>query len=351
MNRSQIIRGCGFAALWLVAGHVYAGRVSPPKVATVSEVPDDGAEELELAPRPTAPKDFDEAIAAMQTGTSAERLSVLKRKAKRDLVRFPAGSFVMGDFGRLWNPSKLYYFNFKDDKPTHKVKLSAFSMSKFKVTFAEYDLFAEATGRPLPAASGREENVYRYPNVPVRASWADAQAYCKWLGTQLGMDMSLPTEAEWEYAARSGGQFFAAATDDGNIDYRRNMPYLAISTYFKPANKPDYFDGYSAGLYPPNPSGMHQMYINGTEWAQDWYDPDYYSKSPKTNPQGPNTGTYRVIRGQDQLGMGEIGFTFARGFAPPDAETERASRPNRELDGLFSYGYRHQNAIRCVSHP
>jgi formylglycine-generating enzyme required for sulfatase activity len=118
-------------------------------------------------------------------------------------------------------------------------------------------------------------------------TWQQAKDYCQWLGKESGKKFDLPTEAQWEYAARSRGQYFPFATNNGE--------YL-------PENVPGkdeldkYTDGfgfpfYPVGKYPQIPLGLYDMGLSGSEWTNDWYASDYYSHSPVNDPQGPAQGT------------------------------------------------------------
>lgn len=321
--------------------------VKPPKVPHVSEVPENSEEALSKLPKQVEPPSFTKAIEELQRGNLKSRIERLKSKTLDDLIAVEGGEFMMGDFGRLWNASGLYYWGEKDEIPVHKVVLSSFSITKYKVTFAEYDVFTDATKRKRVATNEYDAEVRRYPSVPVRSTWADAQAYCRWLGKRLERPMDLPTEAQWEYAARSQGQFFAAATDDGNLDYGRNIGFGGMEENLHPEGR-EIFNGYSAGYFLPNPLGLYQLHLNGYEWVRDWYDENYYAKSPERDPEGPMTGVFKAVRGQPNLGAGELGTTFARAKAPPDAKTSKRLR-TQVLPGLDPdrYGADYQNTFRC----
>ena len=107
------------------------------------------------------------------------------------------------------------------------------------------------------------------------------------------LPVDLPTEAQWEYAARSRGQFFMIATDDGNVVHGRNVPYDAQLELISPFNE---LSNYPVGLFPANPLGLHDMSTNRVEWVSDWYAEDAYKTAPSMNPQGPVTGTHKVVR-------------------------------------------------------
>lgn len=200
----------------------------------------------------------------------------------------PGGQFWMGRIHlyRLdeinWTPRGRL-----DDQPAHVVDLDAFYIDKYEVTHEEYLRFADATGPTKPwtwkdgmLPKGRE----KWPMFDV--SWDDATAYCAWAGKRL------PTEAEWEKAARGGldRQYYAwgdEATPAG--DYKSVAKKKA--RYDSP-NGPS-----PVGSYPPNGYGLYDMIGNVWEWTADWYGRNYYSIGPIKNPKGPESGSYRVIRG------------------------------------------------------
>jgi formylglycine-generating enzyme required for sulfatase activity len=127
-------------------------------------------------------------------------------------------------------------------------------------------------------------------------SWNDAQAYCRWSGTRL------PTEAEWEYAARGGrtSSVFPWGVElepDG-----RHMMNVFQGTFPGHNNVADGYAGTApVDAFPPNGFGLHNMTGNVWEWCADWFDPAYYRHSPRENPTGPDTGTHRVMRGGSYL--------------------------------------------------
>ena len=186
----------------------------------------------------------------------------------------PAGTFVMGSPKGEWEREK--------NETQREVTLSAFQMSKYEITFEQYDRFCEATGRKKPDDSGWG----RDSRPAIRVSWDDASAFAAWMGGRL------PTEAEWEYACRAGTKtpFFTGAnltTDQAN--YNGNYPY--------PKNeKGEYRERtVRVGNYEPNAWGLYDMSGNVWEWCSDWFGE--YAPGPQTNPKGPATGTVRVLRG------------------------------------------------------
>jgi formylglycine-generating enzyme required for sulfatase activity len=118
--------------------------------------------------------------------------------------------------------------------------------------------------------------------------WSQANDYCHWLGNILKQPITLPTEAQWEYAARSRGFNVGYATNWGTINPKKNINILT---------REESRDLNLADAYPPNPLGFYGMSGNLAEWVNDWYASDYYEKSAVNNPRGPESGTQRIARG------------------------------------------------------
>ena len=249
-------------------------------------------EDLAKLPVPQQPTELAQALAAMQVGSIEARKEVLKPKVLKDMVYVRGGSFMRGDFAGLMGIEGVSRMTSKqDDKVVREITLSDFWISKYKVTYAEFDVFTDATGRPR---TGMEyEGRYRHPLVPAGAYWPEAKSYCQWLGQLTGVPMALPTEAQWEYAARSRGQFFMVATVDGNAEFGKGVPYDTQAELISPINE---MSNYPVGLFPANPLGLHDMSTNRVEWVSDWYAEDAYKTAPSMNPQGPATGTHKVVR-------------------------------------------------------
>ena len=171
-----------------------------------------------------------------------------------------------------------------DDGPLHTVHVDAFYMDRIEVTNAQYLKFCEDTGQKLPEFWGlvKYHSGPDFPNHPVvGVSWYDATKYAEWCGKRL------PTEAEWEYAAR-GGLTGNKYTNGDAID-------STLANY----NWKGRTGGGTVpvGSYPPNGFGLNDMTGNVVEWVDDLYSDYYYSASPDSNPQGPEKGKFRVIRG------------------------------------------------------
>ena len=200
-----------------------------------------------------------------------------------------------------------------DNEKVHSVTVSDFMIAKTELTFEEYDHFCAATKRDKPEDKGWGRGKRPVINV----NWFDAVEYCNWRSQQEGLQQvyqinntqvdadwnakgyRLPTEAEWEYAARAAGKKvrFGNGKDiadpkeinfDGSASDKKN--YSVVGEYREKT--------VSVGsLNSPNALGLHDMSGNVLEWCWDWYDEKYYNNSPATNPDGPSTGSSRVLRG------------------------------------------------------
>jgi len=192
-----------------------------------------------------------------------------------------------------------------DEKPVHSVSLSDFYLSRYELTVSEYLAFCNETKSHYPEwmEEGSRNKIktdasYSYknlgksltdPNNPiVGVSWNDAVAYCKWLSQKTGRQYRLPTEAEWEYAAR-GGQ--PGIKDD--FKYAGSNGIDAVAWYDSNSGSKTHPVGEKA----KNQLGLYDMSGNVHEWCSDWYASDYYHKSPAKDPKGPGSGSSRVLRG------------------------------------------------------
>ncbi|HSD36563.1 MAG TPA: SUMF1/EgtB/PvdO family nonheme iron enzyme [Rhodocyclaceae bacterium] len=257
-------------------------------------------------------------------------------KTKKNLVFVEGGTFQMGDFGMVHNADKLPYYGALDTMPLHTVTLDSFSIAAYKTTYEDYDIYTEANGLQKIGQNPRDI-FYKRRAAPAEVPWQAARDYCQWLGKQVGTPMDLPTEAQWEYAARNRGQLVVYGTDNGKIDAGRNVPtyeWLKEHNYNPARGTRSANELYEVGLFPPSPIGLYDLVSNGADWTLDWYDANYYAHSPVMNPKGPATGTKKVTRGQENLspeGMTMRAMTMVR--LPTDPG------PNKYL------GY----AMRCVA--
>ncbi|MFQ3230218.1 MAG: sulfatase modifying factor 1 [Reinekea sp.] len=166
--------------------------------------------------------------------------------------------------------------------PIHKVTLTGFYINKFETTLGEYDVYSRAKNLPLIQPKRRGDTGSYTPSsaIYVGVNWYDAEGYCKWLADITDLPIDLPTEAQWEYAARSRGKAVRFATDNGELEPGRNYrPYTGNSGASGRIDPP--------GIYPSNPLGIYNMTGNANEWVRDWYHGLYYEISPELNPTGP----------------------------------------------------------------
>ncbi|HUC55308.1 MAG TPA: SUMF1/EgtB/PvdO family nonheme iron enzyme [Candidatus Cybelea sp.] len=192
-----------------------------------------------------------------------------------------------------------------DEKPVHRVWVDTFEMAAYQVTNEKYGCFLAATGG-APPPSLQDAN-FSHPKMPVVAvSWHEATRYCEWLSDVSGKSYRLPTEAEWERAARGGTQGFFYPWGD--------TPPEMVPDYgrrWKLGPEP-------VGLYAPNAYGLYNVGDNVHEWCADWYDGGYYGRSPERNPQGPKSGTRKASRGGSWRHHIKVTRTAARSSIPPE---------------------------------
>jgi formylglycine-generating enzyme required for sulfatase activity len=212
------------------------------------------------------------------------------------MVLVPAGEFWMGrTHFFLIDEVNWLERDRRDDLPAHIVYIDAFYMDVYEVTNQDYARFVEATGdgeRPWYWPEGQvPEGEERFPVHDV--TWFEAAAYCAWVGKRL------PTEAEWERAARGGldRMRFPWGNEGLNLPDDEAFAEYAPTPSGRRVHNSYPFGTAEVGSYPPNDYGLHDMIGNVWEWIDDWYDRDYYPVSPETNPQGPEDGVYKVIRG------------------------------------------------------
>jgi formylglycine-generating enzyme len=217
-------------------------------------------------------------------GTFQSKDEGVNRVPPPGMVWIPGGAFGMGSPDRE---------GAADEHPQHGVKVNGFYMDKIEVTQAEYE-----------HVMGQNPTHFKdCPNCPAEnVAWISANDYCKKLGKRL------PTEAEWEYAARAGTQTKYYWGDEMDSSY---------AWYDKNSNQRTQ----PVAQKRPNPFGLADMSGNVWEWCADWYEPTYYQKNIIDNPQGPDTGQYRVMRG-GSWGYGSYSLRCAcRNWGSPDVRS------------------------------
>ena len=222
-----------------------------------------------------------------------------------ELARIPAGEFLMGSNGAE-----------EDERPPHPVHVDEFLIGVHPITNREYAHFVQTTGHRAPAiyelpivvtAGARDrEQMFKSAGEPyvwtdsdppqtrldhpvTLVRWEDAVAYCAWLAAETGRSVRLPTEAEWEKAARGG-------LEGKRYPWGERLDRNLANFLSDPAQRPARGTT-PCGAYPPNGYGLFDVAGNVWEWVHDWYDPTYYTSGPDRNPQGPRQGHLRIVRG------------------------------------------------------
>lgn len=269
-------------------------------------------------------------ITLLANCSPTEEINALKQRTLDNLVFVKGGTFMMGDVG--YEDESGQFRNFGPDAdafPAHQVTLTSYSILRYEITFAEYDFFAEVFGREKPYQRYRSQ-VNMGSNYPVHGvTWDESRNYCQWLGELIGYPMDLPTEAQWEYAARSRGKAVAYATDNGEFEPGRNIRDATKVKREMPV-----------GSWPPNPLGLYDMTGNVDEWTVDYwraYRPgavvnprhDEYQKlksdqkvtrgSGILGGRGQITLYVRAVRDQDNTGAG-IGIRCVANHPEPITE-------------------------------
>jgi formylglycine-generating enzyme len=213
------------------------------------------------------------------------------------LTRIPEGWFLMGCAE-----------NQDNEKPVHRVWVDEFRLGVFQVTNADYAHFVRATGAASPPFC--DDPALNLPGQPVTGvSWFEAEKYCKWLAAETRQKFRLPTEAEWERAARGGRE---GALFPWGDTLPQTLPDYAerCSRYWKSGPEP-------VGQGEANGYGLYNMCDNVHEWCSDWYSADFYAVSPERNPRGPETGTRRSSRGGSWRHHIKMSRCAARSSIPP----------------------------------
>jgi formylglycine-generating enzyme required for sulfatase activity len=234
------------------------------------------------------------ARAALKQIDSPQAQEVLAAHPPAGMILVPSGYFLMGSDDD------------EEARPRRKVWLSAFWIARHPVTNAEYKQFLEATGQEMLSHWDLTMNWSDWDRYPVNMiSWYDAQAYAQWAGVRL------PTEAEWEKAARG--------TDGRRYPWGDELD-LSRCLMWNPETRRHTAP---VGLFTPegdSPFGVSETVGSPAEWVADWYQRDYYALAPERDPPGPSSGKYKVQRGGStafRYGSPHIPPCFERDFRPP----------------------------------
>jgi formylglycine-generating enzyme required for sulfatase activity len=232
----------------------------------------------------------------------------LAKQDERSMVLVPAGEFLMGSLT-----------GDADEKPMRRVYLDAYFMDKDQLVVGQYAKFLEATSHNVPPEWNIMSRAMHRNRPVVNVVWADAAAYCKWAGKRL------PTEAEWEKAARgTDGRTYPWGNEPPS-KFHGNMKKELWNNHMGLSPVGMFEDGRS-------PYGINDMAGNVWEWVSDWYDPNYYQTAPLRNPTGPPTGSHKVVRG-GSWGSGPEGL--------------RASERETRLPSFQGFG----TGFRCAKTP
>jgi len=213
---------------------------------------------------------------------------------EHEMIVIAAGEFLMGcDTGA------------DNERPVRRVFVDEFAIGRFAVTNRFYQSFIEDTGHPVPQTWNDPR--FNHPDQPVTSvSWFDATAYCIWLSEKIRKPYRLPTEAEWERAARGGLESKPYTWGDAPPQHQPNYDKLWL-------RGPE-----RVGQRLANGFGLCDVSENVHEWCSDWYEEHYYFDAPLRNPQGPVTGTRRASRGGSWRHQIKITRVAARSSIPPE---------------------------------
>jgi formylglycine-generating enzyme required for sulfatase activity len=228
----------------------------------------------------------------LMIGLISQEAYCQKTQKIQKLPKFPEVIFVKGGSFQMGSND-----GDSDERPIHKVKVTDFQIGKYEVTVSQYRAFCQATKKVMPKVPSW---AWKDDHPIVNVTWKDALAYCEWLSKETKKKYRLPTEAEWEYAAK-GGEKSQNFTYSGSNDLNE-IAWFGDNSENKT---------HPIGKKKPNELGIYDMSGNVFEWCSDYYHEKYYANSPVENPQGANAGEQRVLRGGSWYGNGKYGCRVA----------------------------------------
>lgn len=212
-----------------------------------------------------------------------------------EMIKVEGGSYTMGD---------VLNIGAANEKPVHKVKVNTFYMAVTETTVLQWKTYCDATGHPMPTQT--LEGGYLDDHPMVNISYDEVQGYCDWLSEKTGKICRMPTEAEWEFAARGGQKGKGYKYSGGqNLDVVAWHEGNCKSSEQVAAKK-------------PNELGLYDMSGNACEWCSDWYGPYSADDDGVDNPKGPAVGTTRVVRGGGWFSKAANCRSAVRAFSLPD---------------------------------
>jgi formylglycine-generating enzyme required for sulfatase activity len=283
----------------IVSRHLGLEPAIPVKKEELKEKP--GADQVKPAAREITPVKENKKEAPDMPGDVKKVISIAHKVEKNKngfweayyqdgivMVYVPPGEFMMGQTAeeKKWLIDQIgekdYNSYYERETPLHKVYLDGYWIGKHEVTFAQYDRYCNDIKKEKP-----DDRSWGRENRPViNVSWTEAVAYCEWLSQKIGLQFNLPTEAQWEKAARG--------SDQRKYPWGSREPDKDLANFSGNVGKTTPVGSYPTGA---SPYGLLDMAGNVWEWCSDWYEAGYYKNSPLKNPAGPDSGSDRVVRG------------------------------------------------------